>query len=233
MKNTIRTMLLIGCLLLFGCSKSDDGKTISAPNLSYFQNVVKTPFHKVGSSEPPIIDWNGNQGSFGLENSIESVSIDSKTGIVSWGKTLSLDTNIINVIAFNNKGSTATAIQLKNEILGKFEGSYDPFFEQVFTTLSIEFNFMDNGILNGHTRRTDLDGIVQSTTILEGTWSRTGNKIDGEFILKENGDKSEVIVLNAVIAYSETIAFIDGTYRTKIDDGIRPTNFHVDYSMSQ
>lgn len=233
MNKLIKIIGIIGCCAFLGCSKSDDGKSYAAPEISYGQNTIETPFHTTGSSVLPTIDWNGNVGSFGLENTMESVSIDAKTGLVSWGKTLRLGTNTIKIIAFNNAGSNSTTLQLEHAFIGNFKGDYDPFHTPMFTWLLIEFNFRNNGALAGFTQRKDLDGIILSTTPLEGTWSRIGNNINAEFILKEDGAESELLVLKGTLAYSEMEAYIDGTFQPEIDDGIRPTNFHVAIETAQ
>ncbi len=216
MKNKI---VLLGILLVStycSCSKSDD-VIIAAPELSYVQEI-KATFFEEGSTTPPSVNWNGDVGSFGLQNSTEGITIDQQTGIIDWGRSLPLGTNSIKVVAFNNAGTMTSTVQLENIFVGKFKGSYvHGGFSPVGSTFAAEFNFKANGLLDGAIIFTDGDGVTSEPTLIEGTWTIVGNELSAEYLLKLEILQTPKFI-KATVAHSETGAYIKGRFGRDIDN---------------
>ena len=148
MKNRNNILVLLTTCLFWACSKSDEG-SIAAPEVNYNQELTAT-FFTAGKSDPPEVDWNGNVGQFGLNNIVEGISINEETGVIAWGKSLPLGSHNLEVIAFNDAGSTFITIAIKNELEGNFKGSYLPSIVKVGASdFTIALQFQGDGSFSG------------------------------------------------------------------------------------
>ena len=163
-------VLILG--IIFSCSKSDETKTILAPKADYIKDVYQVAFHSQGNSTAPNIDWNGDVGLFSIQNAIPGVSIDFKTGVVSWNGTLPMGENDITILVVNEAGASPTNIQLTHLLSGNFRGEvkfpdYDP-------VIDFGLNFNANGsgtvTIGGFDNDSDL-----------GFWTIDGSIIQGQY----------------------------------------------------
>ena len=82
-------------------------------NFSNPTNNVNVLIHESGSSPAPLISWNGDQGTFALEEDTDAkITIDATTGIITWMSNLSPGTYTLNVTAKNSAGSIVATFTL-------------------------------------------------------------------------------------------------------------------------
>lgn len=215
--------ILIGLLVLgmsLACSKSNEGST-ATPEISYKQSIYSTTFYTSGNSAPPILTWKGDVGLFGLENSRPGVSIDPKTGIVSWSKTLPIGSgrsNEVKVLAYNNAGKTSEMIFIENKFTGKFKGSYIPGgLISIGSQFSGEFNFTSDG-LKGALYASDDHGEILNTIPIIGSFTIKGNDITAEYTFVSTPEMIPRSI-EAKLFYSETEAYIEGRFGVNLADG--------------
>lgn len=82
-------------------------------NFIYPTNKENILIHESGSSTAPLISWNGDQGTFILEEDTEGkITIDETTGIISWMSNLSPGTHTLTVTAKNSAGALVATFTL-------------------------------------------------------------------------------------------------------------------------
>ncbi|NAS11867.1 hypothetical protein [Poritiphilus flavus] len=165
MRNLLSGLLLL--VIFCSCSKSDDSN-VSPPQFDY--ENLSAIFYVEGNSAPPVVDWHGDIGQFGLQGSNQGVDINPQTGVISWDKTLPLGVSEIQVIAFNNGGISSKMISIENMFEGNFSGSST----LELTTRDLDLNFSQNGsgLLISY-------GLV--TREVPGTWNMEENQVSGEY----------------------------------------------------
>lgn len=87
-------------------------KEVKAPSgLFYTPNTYTTPHDQAGESSTPVVEWNGDLGTFSLENSTDAFfGIDAVSGRVTWNKDLKAGTHTLTIIAQNKVGAIKTRI---------------------------------------------------------------------------------------------------------------------------
>jgi len=94
-------------------------------DLTYDPDTITFEYNETASSVTPTLDWNGDQGTFILEEDTEGkITIDETTGIISWMSNLSPGTHTLTVTAKNSAGAlvaTFTLIVGGPDISGKGE----------------------------------------------------------------------------------------------------------------
>lgn len=108
--------ILFCCLamvLAFAC-KHEIPSTVDVPiNLVYAPSISSIIKGSSGSSVKPTIEDGGGTISFSISSgSIDGISIDNTTGVISWNNTVAIGNYSISVTATNEAGSTATTYQL-------------------------------------------------------------------------------------------------------------------------
>ena len=186
-KKLLYMVVLTG--VLYSCSKSDD-ENISAPEVTYQQTLTACLFQE-GSSAAPTINWNGDEGQFGLQDLVEGVSINPQTGVILWDKTLALGLSEITVLAFNNGGTTTTTVTIDNQLVGNFGGSYT--FETFSNDLDLNFSKEGTGVLVDH--GVPLEQLMGNWTIEDGILEAVypeldqpiTHYIDGQITISQTG----------------------------------------------
>lgn len=142
------------------------------PTITYDATTLETPFYTAGNSGAPNIDWNGEQGSLSLTNSVEELDINTTTGVLNWSKLLAPGKHDIQVIASNSAGQTVVNMTLINQFQGVFTGTYSgsSFFE-------LEFNEDGSLIVRANTP-TDPD-------LASGTWTLNEDTIVANYTYEE------------------------------------------------
>lgn len=117
---------LLAILVVFqNCSKKDDD--VSKATVTYENNTIEATFYNSGNSVP-IVDWNGNRGTFSLVESyadgIDGLTINESTGEIRWTKLLKEGIWIFDVEATNSAGTTIIEMTIDNTLQGVFTGTY-------------------------------------------------------------------------------------------------------------
>ncbi|MCX7550662.1 Ig domain-containing protein [Xanthomarina sp. F2636L] len=138
----VNKMILVLLLTLtMSCSNDDDSPEATSPSVSYNTATINATFFQDGNTNAPTVNWNGNQGTFSLVNSMDGLSINTTTGVISWTKTLAAGEHEIQVVANNSAGQTTSYFTLKNLLQGEFIGVIDQsayFAIEFFTDGTIE-----------------------------------------------------------------------------------------------
>lgn len=163
--------LLVGIFLFLACSTDDDSSAAQVTSVIYNETIINTTFFQEGSSAPTV-NWNGNQGSFSLAGTIQGVSINTTTGVLSWSKLLAPKTHVVQVIATNSEGQTTITITLKNPLQGVFTKINNP-------TESIEIEFNTDNTMVMRTIDTSITG---TTDARSGTYTINDNTILVDFM---------------------------------------------------
>jgi len=122
-------------------SEDDDTPSVSTPTVSYDSTTLDATFSTLGNSSAPTLNWNGDQGSFSLVNTIPGVTINTTTGVVSWNRLLPPGTNNLQLIAANSAGQTSVNLTINNPLRGVFTGTYG-------SSLFFQFEFLGDGNVN-------------------------------------------------------------------------------------
>ena len=164
---TLKTTKIIIILLLtlsFSCSNEDDTPQVTIPTVNYSNTNVSATFFQVGNTSAPAVNWNGNQGTFAMANSITSLSIDANTGVLSWTKALAPGEHNIEVIASNSAGQTSRNITITNPLQGFLVGNYGG------------SGYFDVDFFADGTASITADD-ASAAPQFSGTWTITGNEI--------------------------------------------------------
>ena len=207
MKSYIRISTTVILGLMLSCSKSDDGPT-AAPEVSYSQEL-KATFFVEGQSEPPQINWNGDVGKFGLQNTVKGISINKENGIISWDKTLPAGNHVVEIAAFNNAGSTSITVTIENLLKGMFRGELFPGVYAVGTQYTLQFNFEEDGNLSGFTIQENAEGDIEGPFEFFGNFTNEMNEIRGSFRYEE---VAEPIPFAGTITNTQQKAVLTGRY---------------------
>ena len=188
-------------VLLFSCSSDDDnGVQVLSPDIDYPESQKTVSFMESGEFESPMVEWNGEEGSLQLLNtSLEGISIDQTTGIISYDGSMPLGTTEILISAQNSAGESTQSIVLEHLFDAEMTGGYnfDTNDETDFSSdISINFN-SDNTYTQ-----------IRNTTT-DGVWSREGNL----FTLDGN------IQLEGELNYDGANAFMTGTWNNLTQEG--------------
>ncbi|RMA57176.1 hypothetical protein [Ulvibacter antarcticus] len=209
MKTMKLLTVLVMSLMIFSCSKNDDTvvedqqQEAGVPSdLNYSQAQIDVAFYTTGSTSIPSVNWNGEQGTFSLDSTIDGLTINSQSGVLSWNKNLPLGENYVTVKALNSKGWGNTHIILNNRFQGHFIGGYnnDPN-STVITTGGAKLTFNADG-----TMTCEISG-----TVGIGSWiSISGEYISVTFQLSGSGVAYKY---DAQVIYSESISpYAAGSY---------------------
>jgi len=104
-------IISIIALIFYACQREIAAGVVTAPsNFSYASASATIVQGSTGNSVAPIINNGGGKISYTLnENGISGISINTNTGVITWGTALSAGTYLIDVLASNSAGSiTAT-----------------------------------------------------------------------------------------------------------------------------
>lgn len=108
--------ILLCCLviLLAVSCKHEIPSTVEVPtNLVYAPSVASIIKGSAGNSVKPTIEDGGGAISYSISSgTIDGISIDNSTGVISWSNTVVVGNYSISVTASNEAGSTATTYQL-------------------------------------------------------------------------------------------------------------------------
>ncbi|NAS11868.1 hypothetical protein [Poritiphilus flavus] len=209
--NIFYTGLLLWMSL--ACSKSDD--EISPPELRFSEEVI-TPFYTAGSSAPPMVNWNGNKGRFGIKNAVKGISIDSNSGIVSWKKTLPTGLNVIEVLAFNNAGSTSAFLEIEHLFHGEFKGLFDTFILVEGEPIFINLKFNPEGSCS----------YEHFSTSVEGFWEISKDSINALFFFE--GEEVDQRFLKGIVVHTNEEAYIEGVMGFELGELLPTENFRAD-----
>lgn len=208
MKCDIRLFVFGVLCVLLSCSKSDDANK-AAPTVNYSQEL-KATFFTEGQSAPTQVNWHGDVGRFGLQEAIEGLTIDEKTGIVSWGKLLPPGVHSINIIAYNNAGTTTIPVTIENPLHGRFRGDLFPAVYEIGNTdFMIEFDFKKDGSLSGSTQLKNSEGDTVGPYEFFGNFNVEKNEVSGSFQYEEVADP---IPFGGSINQTEQKAVLTGGY---------------------
>ena len=82
-------------------------------DFSYPVKNLNSLFHESGTSTTPLVSWNGEQGTFTLENDFDGkVSIDPKSGVISWSPVWTTGTYSVKINASNSMGSVQSELKI-------------------------------------------------------------------------------------------------------------------------
>lgn len=173
--------ILVIVLVITACSKNDDDAVVEAPVLSITPNLTASYFHN-GEGPLPEVQWNGDQGKFGLENTIQGLSIDSETGQLSWDPSLPIGVHTVIQFAYNEAGKDLASLTINNPFQGTFRGTYLPsvsFGNVLYRIMEINFNI--DGTLSGYTQSELDDGTLLGPNYFSGNYVLTETKMEGTF----------------------------------------------------
>lgn len=195
MKKVHNYMMLFLLGMIFSCTKSDETQQVGAPEVSYNENVYQTPFRTMGNSIAPTISWNGDVGLFSLDKAIQGVSIDFKTGVVSWDGTHPIGEYKIRIIAVNEAQEVQTSVLLQHSFNGNFQGDVD--FPEYDPIVPFRVFFDPNG---SGTVSVGENGAPSDF----GFWTMDGNTISGQYSWSDD--------LGPYFIEGELTTTIDGAY---------------------
>ncbi|MBD1261680.1 hypothetical protein HZY62_13830 [Maribacter polysiphoniae] len=165
---------------LQSCNK-DDAPVVEAPVLSITPNLSASYFQQ-GESPLPEVQWNGDRGKFGLENTIQGLSIDSETGELSWDPSLPIGVHTVILFAYNEAGKDLASLTINNPFQGTFKGTYLPStsFSNILNR-TMEINFIIDGTLSGYTQTELDDGTILEPNYFSGNYVLLDTKMEGTF----------------------------------------------------
>lgn len=116
----IKSILIIASIIFtISCSKENE---INIPTVSYSSTTIDATFFEAGVSMAPTILWNGNEGLFSITTSLEGLSINPNSGVLSWTKALPNGKHPIDIVVTNSAGQTTINVTLDNTFQGVFIG---------------------------------------------------------------------------------------------------------------
>lgn len=163
-----KVILMLSIVILTSCNKDDE---IKAPTLSFADTDLEAVFFTEGQSGTPSVDWNGDEGSFSFAPAIQGLSINPKTGQLSWDNTLPVGEYMIEVSANNKKGSESETLNIENPFSGNYIGTYVVYGFDTIYYFQLEFN------TDGTIKVTSNDNRIEAF----GTWTMDGNEITANF----------------------------------------------------
>ncbi|MDO6518468.1 hypothetical protein [Zobellia uliginosa] len=176
----------IVAFLFFACSKSDD--TVVLPPELKVSPILNTSYFQKGESPLPEVQWNGKQGEFGLENTLQGLSIDVESGQLSWDRSLPLGVHTVILFAQNNAGKNVASLTINNPFKGTFKGTYASsiaFNETTFKIMEMVFNA--DGTFSGYTQIELDNGDIQDPSYFNGTYVLNDDTMEGS-IQYENSE---------------------------------------------
>ena len=165
---------------LQSCNK-DGAPVVEAPVLSVTPNLSASYFQN-GEGPLPEVQWNGDQGKFGLENTIQGLSIDSETGQLSWDPSLPIGVHTVILFAYNEAGKDLASLTINNPFQGILKGTYLPstsLSNILYRTMEINFNI--DGTLSGYTQSELDDGTILGPNYFSGNYVLMDTKMEGTF----------------------------------------------------
>lgn len=171
-------IVLVSAFLILGCSKNDD-TVVLPPDLSVTQILSASYFQK-GKSPLPEVQWNGDQGKFGLENTVQGLSIDTVTGQLYWDSSLPVGVHTVTLFAYNTAGKDQVAVTINNQFQGTFRGTRqsNTFFVNVLFDV-MEIVFKADGTFEGY-RQAELEGgELLDPSLFGGSYTLTENNMVG------------------------------------------------------
>ncbi len=197
---TVKLFLLVLLFTTISCSTDDDDgeevQNISTPTISYASTTIEAEFSTPGNSSAPTVNWNGEQGSFSLVNTVPGVNINSTTGVVSWNRLLPLGTTNLQLIASNSAGQTGVNLTINTPLRGVFTGTYD-------NSVFFQFEFMTDGtaIVNANSS--------SSPDVASGTYTISNDEILVNYTYE--GDSQFYSILGT-LTQTETGAGLSGNW---------------------
>ena len=167
-------ILLITVIFLTSCSE-DEGPGL--PSFNYTETSIDAIFSESGNSSAPTGDWNGDIGSFALSATIDGLSINSATGVLSWSRLLEPGDHDFEVIIANSAGQTTINLTISNPFQGIFTGTYN-------TSIFYEMEFNTDGTVEVRADN------PTTPNLASGTWSLTDNTLSVDYTYDLGGDFS-------------------------------------------
>ena len=226
--NTVRNTLKVLAVAMvtvvaFGCSKDDDGPNIEAPTLSYSDSDIEATFHQSGNSAAPVVNWNGEEGTFSLTSAaVSGISIDENTGVISWENILSWGEHAITVTATNSAGSSSATVTLNNPFQGTFTGSYDWNYNGeigTFGAFHTEMKFHLDGKVTGNI----LNVITMTGQPLAGNWEIIDDEIYIEYVIDPADGTDRYSIAAEITITEETVRIGTATRTATIYEGFDAT----------
>lgn len=203
MKTSIFKFKYLALVLVFifstACSKDDDSPKISTPTVTYPSSTIEIPFFEAGSSAAPDITWNGNQGNFSLATSLEGLSIDGNTGVLSWTKLLPAGKHSIQVVITNSAGQKSMNLTLDNRLEGNFSYKFQG-------SCSYELQFMKDGALT-------VKNIGGTEVIADGSWEMNGMEVIGNYTFTEDNTQQSI---KGVLKQTTTDVKLEGDWYDEV-----------------
>ncbi|RZS99544.1 hypothetical protein [Aquimarina brevivitae] len=224
-----KTILIILTCVVIACSNDDNGPA-TAPVFEYANDITTSAF-TMGNTTAPNVNWNGNRGSFSIENTLQGVSIDKNSGVISWDTSLPWGNYTLKIVATNMAGSYDASVEIHNTLNATFKGTYSPGISQEGnSSYEMELVFTEEGIITGYTQYIDSDGVQQGPFDFTGEWYGDNGSINFTGFL-EFETSTNTNNYNATLEYIGDDVFLTGTY----DLGLPiPTNntFELKYEKS-
>ncbi|MBD0777595.1 hypothetical protein HPE56_07305 [Maribacter sp. ANRC-HE7] len=173
--------ILVIVLVITACSKNDDDAVVEAPVLSITPNLTASYFQQ-GESPLPEVQWNGDQGKFGLENTTQGLSIDTETGQLSWDPSLPIGVHTVILFAYNEAGKDLASLTISNPFQGIFKGTYTTnisFSNTLFQIMEMVFN--TDGTFSGYSQIELDDGTLLGPNYFSGNYMLLDTKMEGTF----------------------------------------------------
>jgi len=194
MKTIKITIIVLATIIFFNsCNSDDDATVIQTPSVTYSEMNINATFFQEGNSSAPTINWNGNQGTFSVTNTIIGLTINPTTGVLNWTKLLPNGTHSIEVVATNSVGQTTVNLTLNNPFQGVFTGTHSgsTFFELTFNTdgtMEVRANDEINPDIGNGTYSINNSIIIANYTYSFGDFSTSGSLTQSISAVSYTGD---------------------------------------------
>ena len=220
-------LLFIG--FLSACSDEDEKEinditAFGPPSFTLNPSTVTTPFFTAGETNPPDVTWSGNDiGTFSMSTTATAITaINPITGVVFWDRNLALGPTTVEITAKNAGGEASRTLTIINEFApAVFEGFYN-------RNPSISAGTGDNPFVwtfNADGTCTDQDNSRTPAVIYQGTWTRSGNTLNGVMIDHENNNTP--FTIEATLSYDGNIARLEGQWVFGSDQLVTPASGSV------
>lgn len=172
--------------------------------------ILSADYFKEGEGPLPEVQWNGNQGKFGLENTVQGLSLEVDTGQFKWDSSLPLGVHTVTLFAYNSAGKDQVATTINNQFQGTFKGTYQPAVAQAnIVSHNMEIVFETNGTFSGFRQKEMDDSTFSEPSYFEGNYTRVENKLQGTMSLA-NGQNN--VSFQADLDQSGQLPQLSGSY---------------------
>jgi len=216
-------------LLIFtigACSNDDD--TITGIRVTYAETKIENIFFEEGETLPPVVDWNGEEGTFSSSSEIVTngdVKIDKDTGVISWNSYILLGEVEIDIEVANSSHKTMVKVVINTVFKGGvFAGGYnnDTSDEPDYSNINVEYyiHFFDDGTLT--LSKPDAPAFSGN-----GTWQSDGPDISIKYKTTESAS-DELVMVGLITTGSSATSFkgvwgdegFDGDGNVRIPKGV-------------